>query len=233
VGRLWVIGKKIFSVSLIFNALLTVASCLSILGGVYWHYSGWKPFHPYLIDGNIFWFAIAAAVINIFPSARLGRDLHTGRFLFHHYFYGFLVLVCAAVYVMLFTPASLLTIFFTDDTSVAVNLGRFFIIGGLALLLDDLPDVSEKMDSALNWLKMKAHSIEKIVSAVQMVVGAVSLYLFVAVSLSVSQNIKWLTLANFILLGTIFITGVTSFIFVKRGAWKKPEINQQNAKTVH
>jgi hypothetical protein len=233
VGRLWIIGKKIFSVSLIFNALLTVASCLSILGGVYWHYSGWKPFQPYLIDGNIFWVAIAAAVINIFPSARLGRDLHTGRFLFHHYFYGFLVLVCASVYVTLFTSASLLTIFFTDDTSVAVNLGRFFILGGLALLLDDLPDVSKKMDSTLNWLKMKAHSGEKIVSVVQVIVGAVSLYLFAAVCLSMSQNLKWLTLANFLLVGTLFITGVTSFIFVKRGAWKKPQINQQNAKTAH
>jgi hypothetical protein len=233
VGRLWVIGKKIFSVSLIFNALLTVASCLSILGGVYWHYSGWKPFYPFLIDGNIFWFAIAAAAINIFPSARLGRDLHTGRFLFHHYFYGFLVLVCATVYVILFTPASLLTIFFTDDTSVAVNLGRFFILGGLALLLDDLPDVSKKMDSALNWVKMKAHSGEKILSSFQLIAGAVSIYLFVAVSLSVAQNQKWLTLANFILLGTIFITGVTSIIYVKRGAWKKPAVNKQKAASAH
>jgi hypothetical protein len=80
---------------------------------------------------------------------------------------------------------------------------------------------------------MKAHRGEKILSAVHVVTGIVSLYLFVAVCLSMSQNQKWLTLANFILIGTLFITGFTSFIFVKRGAWKKPAINRQNRQTTH
>ena len=111
-GRAWVIAKKMFSVSLVFNALLTIACCMSILGGFYWFNLGWKPFAPYLIDGNIFWFAIAAAVINIYPSAMVGRKLHTGRFLFHHYLYGLIVIACAVLYIFFFTPESLLTIFF-------------------------------------------------------------------------------------------------------------------------
>ncbi len=221
-GRIWILGKKLFSVSLIFNALLTIAYSLSILGGFYWFYSNWQPFYPYLVSGNLFWIVIVAAVMNIFPSARLGRDLHTGRFLFHHYFYGFLVMVCAVLYVVLFARVSLLTIFFTDNTTVAVNVGRFFLLGGVALLLDDLPDVSRKVDASLNWAKSKAHQAETVLMGIQLVVGAVSLYLFVAVCLAIAGNPQWATLANFMLLGTVFITGVTSFIFIKRRAWRKP-----------
>jgi hypothetical protein len=221
VDHCWVICKKIFSVSLLFNALLTIACAISILASFYWIFPNWQPYSPYLISGNIFWFAIAGAAINIFPSAKLGRHLHTGRFLFHHYLYGTLVLFASAVYVIVFTPVSLFSIFLVNNTSVAVNLGRFFILGGGALLLDDLPDVHVRVESALNWLKYKVGQAGKIVSALQLIMGSVSLYLFVAVFLAMYQNPQDITVANLLLVGTVLVTGVTSFIFVKRRVWLK------------
>jgi hypothetical protein len=176
---------------------------------------------PYLISGNLFWVAIAAAIINIFPSAGLGRSLHTGRFLFHHYFYGFMVLVCAVVYIVFITPISLLTIFLVNDTSIQVNVGRFFILGGLTLVLDDLPDVHTKLDSGLNWLKCKVGQGARFVSAVQLVAGAVSLYVSASVTLSVYATPEYVTVANLLLIGTLFITSITSFIFVRRRVWQK------------
>ena len=220
-GQCFVLCKKIFSVSLIFNSLLTVGCAVGILGCFYWFFHDWHPFHPYLVNGNFFWAAIVAAVINIFPSARIGRALHTGRLLFHHYFYGFLVLFFSAVYVVVFTPVSLLTIFLENNTSVAVNVGRFFILGGGALLLDDLPDVHERVESALNWLKAKAGQGGKIIAAFQLVTGVVSFYLFVAILLAMFQNPHWITVANLLLINTIFITSVTSFIFFRRRVWFK------------
>jgi len=83
-GRAWILCKKTFSLSLIFNALLTIACSVGILAGFYWYFPEWNPFHPYIFNGNIFWVAIAAAALNIFPSALIGRKLKTGRFLFHH-----------------------------------------------------------------------------------------------------------------------------------------------------
>jgi hypothetical protein len=219
--RLWVIVKKIFSVSLVFNALLTIGCISGILAGFYCYYYDWHPFSPYLISGNLFWFAIAAAIINIFPSAGIGRSLHTGRFLFHHYFYGFMVLVCAVVYIVFFIPNSLLTIFLVNDTSVQVNFGRFFILGGLTLVLDDLPDVHTKLDSGLNWLKCKVGQGGRFVSAVHLVVGVVSLYVSTAVTLSVYSTPEYVTVANLLLIGTLFITSITSFIFVRRHVWQK------------
>jgi hypothetical protein len=220
-GQLWVLVKKIFSVSLVFNALLTIGCIAGIFGGFYGYYPDWHPFGPYLISGNLFWATIAAAVINIFPSAGLGRSLHTGRFLFHHYFYGILVLVFSAIYVSFFTPVNLLNIFLVNDTSVQVNVGRFFLLGGLTLLLDDLPDVSARMESSLNWLKVKAGQGARIMSAVQIVCGAGSFYIFTAVVLSVYSNTQFVTFANLMLIGTLFITSVTSFIFIKRSVWQK------------
>jgi hypothetical protein len=224
-GRLWVISKKIFSVSLVFNALLTITFAANILSNFYWHFAGWQPFSPYLISGNLFWISIVAAVINIFPSASLGRSLHTGRFLFHHYLYGFIVLVCALAYVILFSPIGLFELFFVFDQRVEVNIGRFFVLGGLALVLDDLPDVSTRVESALNGLKFKVGEINKIVSVLHIVCGTVSLYIFAAIAMETATMPQSVTLANILCAGTIFITGVTSFIFVKRGIWQK--INHQ------
>ncbi len=220
-GKVWVITKKIFSVSLVFNALLTIGCISGILAGFYWYYYDWHPFSPYLISGNLFGLAIVASIINIFPSAGIGRSLHTGRFLFHHYFYGFMVLVCAVFYIVFFAQISLLTIFLVNDTSVQVNVGRFFILGGLTLVLDDLPDVHTKLDSGLNWLKSKVGQGARFVSVVQLIMGAVSLYIFFAVTLSVYTTPEYVTVANLLLIGTLFITSITSFIFVRRQVWQK------------
>ena len=215
----WVICKKIFSVSLLFNTLLTIACAIGILANFYWIFHNWQPFAPFLISGNIFWIAILAAAINIFPSASLGRDLHTGRLLFHHYFYGFLILFCSAFYIILFTPVSLFSIFMVNNTSVPVNAGRFLILGGLTLVLDDLPDVHIRIESALNWLKAKAHQGRKFILTAQLVTGAISLYMFIAICLSISQNPEWITVANSILVSTLLITCITSFASVKRKVW--------------
>jgi hypothetical protein len=120
---------------------------------------------------------------------------------------------------------TLLNIFIVDSTSVAVNLGRFFILGGLALVLDDFTDVNKHLERGLNWMKVKSGQVGGFVSAMQLVLGVISLYVFVAVALSVSTNIQWLTLANAILLGTLFITSLTSFIFVKRRFWQNISSN--------
>jgi hypothetical protein len=224
-GRAWVIAKKMFSVSLVFNALLTIACCMSILGGFYYFNLGWQPFAPYLINGAIFWFAIAAAVINIYPSAMVGRKLHTGRFLFHHYLYGLIVIACSILYIFFFTPESLLTIFFVNNTSVEVNIGRFFFLGGLALLLDDLPDVSERIEGHLNWLKEKARQVPRAIGILQAVTGAVSLYVAAAILWGMINVPEWVTVANILVLGSVLITGVVSFVFIKRRFWHNMEPN--------
>ncbi len=210
--------KKIFSIALILNALITVGGVIGILNW-YYHTSS-EPFAPYALSGNLFLFAIIVALINIFPSASIGRALHTGRFLFHHYVYGFIVLLISSAFVTVFTSVPLFNLFLVDSSGIDVTVGRFFVLGGLALLLDDLPDVSNRTSKVLDWLKLQAYKERKIIFALQIVSGVICLYLTAAIVVFTIQN-PIRALPDSFLVGSMLITGITALALVKRKAWLK------------
>jgi hypothetical protein len=220
--------KKIFSLALILNSFITIAALSGILYGFYYAWPGWKPYTPWLISGNLFLIAAIAALINIFPSASIGRCLHTGRLWFHHYVYGFFVLIFSAIYVVAFTSVSLVTLFLVNTGSIAINAGRFFVLTGATLFLDDLPDVSKRVESALNKVKSQAYRVRKAFHVLQLITGIVTLYIFLAI-LSFSIYHLEVNIANFVTMGTLLVTSFTSFACVKRKAWIKitpPEMSQ-------
>jgi hypothetical protein len=213
-----VYGRKIFSVTLIFNALLTISCAAGLLWGFYVEH--WTLYSPYLINGNLFWLAIAAAVLNIFPAAYMGK-VHTGRLWFHHYVYGFFVLIVSSAWIVFFTSVSLLSMFLLNTSNLAVNAGRFFFLGGLTLVLDDLPDVHKVTFRGLRWLKAKAHQARSIIHAAQLILGFVTVYLLITVSLSIAAKPQWVTPANFIQIGTLLVTALTSLASVRQKIWHK------------
>ncbi len=217
-----VYGKKILSVSLIFNALLTMVCAAGLLYGFY--FNNWVLYAPFLWNGNFYWIAILAAVLNIFPAASVGK-VHTGRLWFHHYVYGFLVMLVSSAWIMLFTSVSLLSLFFINNTNIAVNAGRFFLLGGLTLVLDDLPDVHSWAFRGVQWLKSAAHRARSILYVTQFLLGFATLYLFAAVTLSISSQPMWVTLANALQMGTLLVTTITCFASVKRKTWHKLELD--------
>jgi hypothetical protein len=186
--------------------------------GFYHAWPWWKPYAPYLINGNLFLIVAAAAIINIFPSARIGRALHTGRLWFHHYVYGAFVLVTSSIFVIAFTSVSLVMLFLINSSNLAVNTGRFFVLTGLTLFLDDLPDCSKRVESTLNKIKSKVYQIRKAIHGLQLITGLISLYVFLAVTISMSHNAS-LSISNLITMSTLLITSVTSLACVKRKAW--------------
>lgn len=219
-GTVGTILKKIFSIALILNALITIGGVMGILNGYYRALPFWQPYAPYVLNGNLFWITIIAAVVNIFPSAAIGRALHTGRFLFHHYVYGFMVLFVSSVFITFFTPVSVFNLFFVDSSEVDVTAGRFFLLGGLALLLDDLPDVSHRTSRFLDWVKLQAYKTRKVLYAIQLVTGGITLYLSIAIILYTTQN-PARALPDAFLVGSLLITSITSLVLVKRKAWLK------------
>jgi hypothetical protein len=213
-----VYGKKLFSLALIFNSLLTIVYAIGLLSAFYVLYPGWKPYHPYINNGLWFSILIPAALINIFPCVNIGK-VDTGRLWFHHYVYGFIVLAVSAALTAFFAPSAMLTLFTANTTDIGINIGRFFILGGLTLVIDDLPDVSEKLKSALRSVKSKAQQNGKILHAIQLLMGLVSLYFFVAIIIYIPQHPREITIANTILLGTLLVTFLTSFANVIRKDW--------------
>jgi hypothetical protein len=210
--------KKVFSLTLILNALITITTLAGILYGVFFQW--WKPWYPELISGNLFIVVAIAAIINIFPSASIGRALHTGRFLFHHYVYGFFVLFSSAIYVVAFTSVSLVMLFLVNSSSVAVNAGRLFLFTGLTLVLDDLPDVSKRVEFSLNKIKSAVCRIRRVFHYLQLATGVVTFYISVAIAVfevyHPSTNIE-----NYLTMTTLMITSLTSFACVKRKSWLK------------
>jgi len=219
-GSVRVLLKKAFSLSLVLNSLITLAAIAGIMYGFYHSWPYWKPYSPYLINANLLLVAGVAAIINIFPGACIGRALHTGRLWFHHYVYGFFVLLTSSVYVVAFTSVSLVTLFLVNSASVDVNAGRFFVLTGLTLLLDDLPDVSKRIEATLNKIKSKIYQIRKGIHALQLITGFFSSYAFLVVALSSIHSLH-LTFSNALTMTTLLITSITSFACVKRGAWLK------------
>ncbi len=220
-GKVWILTKKTFSLTLMLNSFITLASIAGILYGFYFH--AWRAYSPYLVSGNLFLLAAIAALVNIFPSASIGRCLHTGRLWFHHYVYGFFVLLLAAIFIVTFTTVPLDKLFIVNSANVAVNAGRFFFLTGLTLFLDDLPDVSKHIESALNKVKSKAYQIRKIIHVTQLISGLVTFYVFSTIALS-SIDHHAFTISNFLTMGTLLITSITAILFVKRKAWLKIKV---------
>jgi hypothetical protein len=217
-GTVGTILKKIFSIALIFNSLISIACVAGIIYGYYMAYPYWQPYSPFLLNGNLFWLALAAGVINIFPGAAIGRCLHTGRFLFHHYVYGFFVLTSTTALVALYTPVTVLNMFFVDSSEIAVNTGRVFFLAGLAIFLDDLPDVHKRIEKFLNWIKIQACKVRKPLHVSQFVTGVFSMYCSISILAdTIATGLR--ALPNSFVIVSLFITSITSFALVRRKAW--------------
>lgn len=217
--RVWL--KKTFSLSLILNSMITLASVAGIMYGFYHAWPWWKPYWPYLVNGNLFLVAGVAAIINIFPSASIGRALHTGRLFFHHYVYGSFVLIFSSILIIASTSIDLfLSLFFVNTASVGINAGRFFVLTGATLILDDLPDVSKRIERGLNKVKSGFCRIRKPMYVAQLITGLITFYVFLGVLISSIQR-SALTVSNGITICALFITSVTALALVKRKAWLK------------
>jgi len=221
-------AKKIFSLALLFNAVLSFEYCAQILAGFYAANPYWKPYPPFIFDGSMFWLMLPVAAINFFPAVSTGQT-KCGRLWFHHYVYGVAVAAIAIGSLLIFTPVPLLDLFTKDITDFYINLGRFFVLGGLTLVLDDLPDVAGVMKKSLSYLKLKAYQGRKALHATQLVLGFVAVYFCFAIVAHMVIEPRGLTLANSILVGTLLVTSLTAFASVKRKIWLNLKPNGTSA----
>lgn len=109
-----------------------------------------------------------------------------------------------------------------------VNIGKFFLLAGFALFLDDLPDVSVKIEKSLNNIKDKARQIPHLLVGVQAIAGVGSLYLATSLLWGIINVPQWVTLANSITFLSTLITALTSLIFIKRRFWHNIDLTTKN-----
>ena len=211
-------GQKLFSIALVFNCLVTIVYAIGLLTGFY--VENWTLYQPYLLDENLLWIIIIVAVMNLYPAMKIGR-IRTGRLLFHHYVYGFIVLALAATFLFLFTSVSLVGLFMGNYTDITINVGRFFVLGGLALILDDFGDISKVNKVLLDFLKAKAHVNSNVIHWVHLIIGFISIYVLFAIGIWVALTPSGATPANIIFVGNLVITCLTAFWGIMRKMWLK------------
>jgi hypothetical protein len=108
-----------------------------------------------------------------------------------------------------FTSVSLIGLFTANTTSVTANFGRFFALGGLALVLDDFTDISKRLRSMLSLTKSKIYQKRKIIHIIQGLMGLLSLYVSLCIGAWVLKNPVETNAAYFVLVGTLLVTSLT------------------------
>jgi hypothetical protein len=59
----------------------------------------------------------------------------------YNFLYGLIIVAISATSLLIFTPLSIFSIFTASTTDLMINVGRFFLLGGIALFLLDIPSI--------------------------------------------------------------------------------------------
>ena len=220
-----VIAKKVFTLTMLFNSVLTVAYTVNLAFNFDSFFPDW-PYSVLQLKNVIILFVLINGVLNIYPSILLGKPLHTGRLFFHHYVYGFFVMLIGFGFVLLAAPRESFNLFFVYDTDVAVNAGRLFILVGATMFIDDIRDVHPTISLTINRIEEKTQPYSLFFSSFHLVTGVLTLYLVSLLWYAMSQNPGYLVMPNLILTVNLFITSLISFAFVARNHVKPEEIKE-------
>ena len=129
--------QKIFSLTLVFNSL-NDRLCYRYLGWFLFVLPRLAAFHPYLFDGNLFWIVVAAAALNVFKCTAGQKTTYWTVSVPPLLLWLSRLGVCIILHNS-FHSYTVEHHFLVNNTSIAVNAGRFFLLGGLTLVIDDLP----------------------------------------------------------------------------------------------
>lgn len=166
------LGKKALSLLVMFNSLVTFASSLGIIhGSLLGHGSSLCGPHPacFLLP-----FIALTATLNIIPVKFMGRaDIR--RPLFHHYVYGLLSILLYLVLAVLFSFIGNLA-----DGQVYLAMPLYW---GIALILDDVSDVSPRIRDLLNALKAKFSGLSNIIMWTHRLSSVISFYAAISMTL--------------------------------------------------
>lgn len=161
--------KKAVSLTLIFNSVASLLSSIGVLCGIYVGVSFIFIYNPRSLESLPLFFVAATSILNIAPAKAIGR-VNLRRIMFHHYVYGLLSI--AAYFALCIAHLFLADIFSLGKYQAYASL---FLYWGLTLTIDDLADVSPRIEHLLNlignrvrragWLIQKVHLLSSLISA--------------------------------------------------------------------
>lgn len=162
-----VILRKILGLTLIFNSVISLVLSLSIL---------YEPYSiaymdlirsPYFMGGLPLFFVALTSVLNVVPAQIFG-NVNVRRILFHHYVYGLFSIVIYSVFVILQSLVPL-----QQGYHIYASLLLYW---GLALIIDDVSDISPKIAQLINLVRERMKKISGAIQKVHLVSSLISTY---------------------------------------------------------
>lgn len=205
-------GRKVASWVLTFVCLLSILLVIGFLVGFYT--AQWSLYEPFLLNANVLWATIPAAVMDFFPIASFGH-VKVRRLGVHHFVYGLAIVVGSFV----LTSVSVFNVFSLGIRDVKLNVGRGFILVGLTLIVDDFADISDRTGNALRVMKSKLYQKRRVIHAVQGLLSCIPFYVFLCITVWLTQNPAGINYANLALSGSLLVTSLTGFGSVGKRIW--------------
>ncbi|RLI33890.1 hypothetical protein DRO56_00625 [Candidatus Bathyarchaeota archaeon] len=204
--------KKILSLAVSFNSLMAAASAGRNLLDFYLCGGGWRPYSPYLLDGNLLWAAVLSSLVNIRSSVKIGK-VRIKRILFHHYVWGFIVLIISSLLLLWhysLSPLQLFTeVYFTGDYRIFVF--AFLIMGGITLILDDLQDI-RPLNGLLTRLSINPKNHVRALRVAKYLFHTLSIYISLSILLWLLDHPWRLDPSWVVYIGSLFINGLLGFV---------------------
>jgi hypothetical protein len=140
------------------------------------------------------------------------------------FLYGLAISGISCILLLIFTPLSIFSIFTANTTNSMINVGRFFLLSGIALFLLNIPSILKTLgliQEKPQTTSPKGNLTYKILFGLQLALGLISFYMFFAVSLSIGVHPETNTLANIIFIYALLATSLVSFGATLLKTWIK------------
>jgi hypothetical protein len=208
------IGRKALGLILISNSIASLISALSILWGSYLNVPTRE---TYFVNQLLFSFLALTSILNLAPAKALGK-IEIRRFLFHHYVYGFILIL---LYFASATLFSIMQIWVWEGQTYMVLLFYW----GAALIIDDIHDVSPRIAFLLDAAARRARRLGGLILIIHAVSSMVSVYVVFQILAWHIENTFPLGINSFMsqmrifLLANFFITAFYGMKIVKDKIW--------------
>ena len=215
--KLFPLGGRTLSLALIFNSLVCFFFVTGLINGIYT--ANWKVYQPYLLSGGFFWAIIIGSLLTILLALNISQKTYSSRSPYGMIF-GATIFAVSLISLSIFTPLSITGIFTSNTTDIAINMGRFFLLSGIAMILVQFPTQLKKHGFNIKSEFFAENSFaRKALYWLQLGIGVISMYIFIAVVLYMTTYQKTDIAANYILSCVVLIIGITSFAATAQKSW--------------
>jgi hypothetical protein len=147
-----------------------------------------------------------ASLLNILLAVKISQVKKLYGFIF-----GIVIASISAISLLTLAQLSFFDIFTKSTTDLMVNLGRFFLLSGIAVLIVEIPSLLQIIGLTQKISIPKNNFIHKILFLLQLAMIVTTFYLFFAVTAYMSQGSGANSLANAILNLALLFTAFISF----------------------